>query len=201
MVTVCEVLVNFIGDNPHFVAHCPLANCLHFCLGIHRTRGVIGRNKQQRLCLRCECSIELRDGDTEAICLVGVDDLWNTTGQCDGFRVSGPERSRANDFIARITQCAECNEHSVLATVGDQHLVGGALEATVAQCLHCNRFAQFGQTSRWRVLMVLRISSCLDGCFHNVGGSGEIGFTCTETNDILSLGLQSLGLGVNSQGG
>ena len=49
--------------------------------------------------------------------------------------------------------------------------------------------------------MVLHLGARLDGCFHDVSGGWEVGLTSTETDDVLALGLQGLGLCVHREGG
>ena len=141
MLAVREVFINFIGNDPDAVLHCPFANGSNFFWWVHRTTWVIGRNKQQHFCARRACALELFHRYTETRFFGGVNNYWYSPSQSDGFRVGGPKRSRANDFIAWVAQCCKGNEHCMLATVCDHHLAVLAGKATIAQGFHCNGFA------------------------------------------------------------
>ena len=59
-------------------------------------------------------------------------------------RIGGPIRRWHEHLVARVAQRGEGGEHGVLATVGDEHLGGGAVVAAVALGLDGDRLAKPG---------------------------------------------------------
>ena len=89
----------------------------------------------------------------------------------------------------------------MLAAVGDHDVGRRAVEAGVAQRLGRDGLAQLGQAGGGRVVVVLRVAAGGDGRLHDVLGGREVGLAGAEADDVLTLGLQGLGLGVDGQRG
>ena len=201
MLAIREVLVNFIGNHPDAVLHCPLTYGSNFFWRIHRTTWVVGRNEQQHFGARRTRTFKLFHCYSETRFFGGVNDNWYSPGQGDGFGVGGPKRSRANDFITWVAQCSKGNEHCVLAAVSNHYLAGLAGKAAVAQGFHCNGFTQLWKARCRRVTVVLHVVTRFGGSFNNVGWSREIGLTGTKANDVFALRFEGFRLRVDGKGG
>ena len=119
----------------------------------------------------------------------------------DRLGIRRPVRGRADDLVARIAQGGERGVHRVLATVRDEHLRPRAVEPGVALGLVRDRLLQLGKATSWRVPVVAHLGTGGDRGIDDVLRGREVGLTRAEPDDVLPLGLQGLGLGVDRQGG
>ena len=78
---------------------------------------------------------------------------------------------------------------------------GGHLEPRVAAGLDGHRLPQLGEPAGRRVLVGPGVATGHLGRGHDVLGGGEVRLAGAEADDVLALGLEGLGLGVDRQGG
>ena len=199
--SVGEVFVDLVGDDPDAVFDRPLSDRLDGGRRIHGTRRVVGADEEQRLRSPCTDLLELVDRDLEAALGVRVDDHRYAAGQRDRLGIRRPVRGRADDLVARIAQGGERGVHRMLATVRDEHLRPQAVEPGVALGLVRDRLFQLGKATSWRVPVVAHLGTGGDRGIDDVLRGREVGLTRAEPDDVLPLGLQGLGLGVDRQGG
>ena len=121
-IVIEQVFVDLVGDDPHAVFVCPLANRLHLCRCVDRTGWVRRRAEQQHLRLRSARCFELFNRDEVILRFIGDDFDRITTGEADALRICRPVRRRQQDVVARINDAGECLVHRLLATVRDEHL-------------------------------------------------------------------------------
>lgn len=79
------------------------------------------------------------------------------SSQFHGFRIARPIRRRNDDFVAVIEQDLKGFVYGLLAAIGHDHLIRIDSIPRVAQRFVCDRLAQFRQTCRRSVTIVLRI--------------------------------------------
>ena len=194
-----EMFVDLVGDHPDAVVGGPLADGGDLLGRVHRAAGVVGRDEQQNLGARCLRALELFHRHSETHLFGGVDDDGDSARKDDGFGIGRPVRRGTDDLVTRVAQRRERDEHRVLAAIRHQHLTRLAVESAVALGLHRDRLAQFGQAGRGRVAVVLHLVAGLCRSLDDVGGRRKVRFPRAETDDVLTLGLQRLRLGVDGQ--
>ena len=122
VLSIREVLVDFVGDDPNAVLNSPLTYRNSFLWRIDSATWVVGRHKEQHFGARSTNFFELLNSDLEICFFCGVNNDRNAIGKRNSLRIRCPIRSRNNYFIARIAQRGECNKHCMLATVCHEHL-------------------------------------------------------------------------------
>ena len=200
--SVREVLVDLVGDHPHAALDGPLPDRRHLLGRVHGAGRVVRADEQQHLGALGVRRLELLDGDLEA----GLDSSVSmTTGTppasviASGYVVqygAGQMTSSPGSHSAANAVYTACLPPLVTSTCD-----AGQSKPLSRFVLSGDRLPQLGQPAGGRVAVVLRIAAGGDGRLDDVVGRREVGLAGPEADDVLALGLQGLGLGVDGQRG
>jgi hypothetical protein len=108
---------------------------------------------------------------------------------------------REEYLVARVEQCSESLEDSLLGPVRDHHLGPVDRHVGMAPDILRDRLAQRAQPGGCRVLVILQVVASSGGGSHDMLGRGEVGLTGAEADDVFALGPQLPGPGADAKGG
>ena len=201
MAPVDEVLVYLVGEHPPAALDSETADLGDRVPVVDRTGGVGGRDEDKQLRPVRGSILELIDAALETARRAGRDLDNDTTGEANRLGVGRPVRGRHQHLVTGVEQGREGVVHRMLATVGDEHLLGRDLVAGVAHRLGHDRLFQLGQASRRGVAMVARLAARGGGGLDDGRRRREVRLASPEANDVDALGLQLFGLRIYGQSG
>ena len=121
------------------------------------------------------------------------------SSQFHGFRIARPIRRRNDDFVAIIEQDLKGFVYGLLAAIGHDHLIRIDSIPRVAQRFVCDRLAQFRQTCRRSVTIVLRILHRFGRSRDDRSRSRKVRFARTKSNDVDSFSFHRFRFGINGR--
>ena len=196
---VVEMLVDFVGNHPHMMFHSPFTNRLDGFRLPHGTRRIVRRVHDDGFRTFGTRFFEIFKTWFEIAVGTGEHFDRHASGQFHRFRIARPIRRRNDDFVAFIKQDLECRVHGLLAAVGYDNLVRIDFVTGIAQRFFCDCLAQFRQTCRWSVTIVLRILHRFGRSCDDRSRSREVRLARAKSNDVDSFSFHRFRFGINGQ--
>ncbi len=197
---VDEVVVDLVGDDEDALAPGPFGQGGQALLGVVPARGVGGRAEDEDLDLGGPGPLQILHVQEEALFRGRGHEHGFAVGQEDHVRVAHPVGRGDEHLVAGIQQGHEEVVEHLLAAVGDDDVLLGGLGSVETAVGHGHGPAQSRDAGNRGVAGVPGVQGRLGGLDH-VRGRGEVGLAHGQTDDLPSLGLELLGLGVDGQGG
>ena len=196
---VVQMLVDFVGDHPHVVFHSPFADRLDGFRIPHGTRRIVRRIHDDGLRTFGTCRFQVFQAWLEIAVSSREHFDRHASSQFHGFRIARPIRRRNDDFVAVIEQDLKGFVYGLLAAIGHDHLIRIDSIPRVAQRFVCDRLAQFRQTCRRSVTIVLRILHRFGRSRDDRSRSRKVRFARTKSNDVDSFSFHRFRFGINGQ--
>ena len=194
------MLVHLVGEDVEVVFHRDCGEVGQLGARVDGAGRVGRRVQDEQAGARRDRGLELRWREFETRAVVAEHDLRHGPGEFHHFRVADPEGRRHDDLVARRAHGQDSEVAGELAARGDDDLGRGDGEIILRRIERDDRLAQGFHPGRGTVFSPAGLQGGRAGVL-DVRRRVEVRFTGGKTADVLTSGLQGLGLRVDGERG